>query len=97
MTDEVQTVKRQKRESERIWQTSKWVVHRLIYKEYCIKLNVAITYAKYYFIKMQLSTVMATNVNFSNLYIHYWATENRLYFLHMMILLLSLLHSIIIL
>ena len=46
MTDEVQTVKRQKRKSERIWRTSKLVVHRLIYKEYCIQLNVAITYAK---------------------------------------------------
>ena len=31
---------------ERIWRTSKLVVHRLIYKEYCIQLNVAITYAK---------------------------------------------------
>ena len=44
MTDEVQTVKRKK--SECIWQTSKFVVHRLMYKEYCIQLNVAITYAK---------------------------------------------------
>ena len=46
MTDEVQTVKRQKKKSERIWRTSKLVVHLLIYKEYCIQLNVAITYAK---------------------------------------------------
>ena len=46
MTDKVQTVKHQKRKSVRIWQTSKLVVHRLIYKKYCIKLNVSITYAK---------------------------------------------------
>ena len=37
MTDEVHTVKRRKRQSERIWRTSKLVVHRLIYKVYCIQ------------------------------------------------------------
>ena len=39
MTNEVQT-------SERMWRTSKLIVHCLIYKEYCIQLNVAITYDK---------------------------------------------------
>ena len=46
MTEEVHSIKRAKRKSERVWRKSKLTVHRLIFKEHCLKLKVAITKAK---------------------------------------------------
>ena len=46
MTEEVHSIKRAKRKSERVWRKSKLTVHRLIFKEHCLKLKGAITKAK---------------------------------------------------
>ena len=47
MTEEVHSIKRANRKSERVWRQSKLNVHHLIFKEYCLKLKVAITKAKH--------------------------------------------------
>ena len=46
MTEEVHSIKRAKRKSERVWRKSKLTVHRLIFIEHCLKLKGAITKAK---------------------------------------------------
>ena len=46
MTEEVHSIKRAKRKSERVCRKLKLTVHRLIFKEHCLKLKVAIIKAK---------------------------------------------------
>ena len=46
MTEEVHSIKRAKRKSECVWRKSKLIVDRLIFKEHCLKLKVAITKAR---------------------------------------------------
>ena len=55
MSEEILSVKREKRKSERIWRKTKLTVHLEIFRAFCLKLKTLIYYAKEKCHKKQIS------------------------------------------